>query len=407
MSLNERCRQDGCERLRGRYSIFCDEHHRVQLIRVGLERETAADPCAGMPEWCQRILRACELHAITDDEAFSNLFDRFIHAGMHGLERCWGPCLDAMSPDAVAGLLAYAKAHSEPRLFRTAPDAARRTEQRALEVQDRLLRRLSNWLPAGEKRGAAGADWYREHRREVEVFFTDDHLIAGSEQVHTSPTGKYRLVVTRFKTKDGCWNYTRGMAYAGERIVADVQRNYSNFFFCWAERHPDGHDYLLCGEDYQGQTVVQLDTGRRADYAPDQAKSGHGFCCAAYYPSPDRKLVVVEGCYWACPYELVFCRFDDPMSLPWPQIERADLSGEVRGWSDEGFAYESAEDVRVGDGKAYAELSEDEQDELMARWQEVGGQRIRGWLRRSDGTKVALDERVVPNTPQPGADGPG
>ena len=130
-----------------------------------------------------------------------------------------------------------------------------------------------------------------------------------------------------------------------------------------------------------------MDTGRRADYVPEQAKSGHGFCCAAHYPSPDQRLVVIDGCYWACPYELVFCQFDDPMVLPWPQIDRVDLSGEPQGWTGEGFVYESSEDVRAADGMAYDDLPETEQDELLKRWREAGGSGSAGGSGRPTGPR--------------------
>src|SRR5688572_16241586 len=94
-------------------------------------------------------------------------------------------------------------------------------------------------------RGAAAAEWYREHRREVDAFFADDHLVGEPDAVHLSPSGRYRLVVRRYCTRDGCWNYSRGLAYAGERLVADVRRNLDGFHFGWAEGHPNGHDYLL------------------------------------------------------------------------------------------------------------------------------------------------------------------
>src|SRR3712207_6247617 len=111
MSLPERCQRDGCTRPRGRHSVFCDEHHREHLVRVGLERETPPDPCETMPDRCRQVVRACEAGAITRDEVFSRLFDLFVHAGMQGLERCWGPCLDVLPADVVAGLRAYAEAH--------------------------------------------------------------------------------------------------------------------------------------------------------------------------------------------------------------------------------------------------------------------------------------------------------
>lgn len=243
--------------------------------------------------------------------------------------------------------------------------------------------------------GAVAAEWYREHRRQVEASFTDAHLVDEPEDVHSSPSGKYRLVVRDYRTRDGCWRYTRGLAYAGERKVADVKRNYGIFHFGWAEGNSSGHDYLLCGEDYQGQTVVELDTGRRADYVHESARGGGGFCCAKYYPSPDRRLVVIDGCVWAAPYELVMCRFDDPMTLPWPELGRAGLSGEPEGWTAEGFVFESSEDVRLTDGKAFDELSDEEQDDFWKRRAEVGGERRRRYLWTPTGERRLLGKRVV------------
>ena len=95
---------------RTRYSVFCDEHHREQLIHAGLERVTPRDACDGMAGRCRQIIRACESGAITRDEVFTSLFDLLVHAGMHGLERCWGPCLDVLPAEEVAGLRAYADA---------------------------------------------------------------------------------------------------------------------------------------------------------------------------------------------------------------------------------------------------------------------------------------------------------
>ena len=89
--------------------------------------------------------------------------------------------------------------------------------------------------------------------------------------------------------------------------------------------------------------------------------------------------------------------------FPWPQIDRVDLSGEPQGWTGEGFVYESSEDVRAADGMAYDDLPETEQDELLKRWREAGGQRVRRWLRASDGSKTLLSERMVPNARRPGA----
>lgn len=138
----------------------------------------------------------------------------------------------------------------------------------------------------------------------------------------TSPSGKYVLQVTSRATKPGCWNYTTGevtRADTGEAIVS-VDRNYSSFPYAWVEGHSNGHDYLVCGANYQGQTVIELDTGTRKDFLPETAKQGHGFCWVQYSYNADLKILVVSGCIWACPYETRFYDFADPMG-GWEELQ--------------------------------------------------------------------------------------
>lgn len=135
-------------------------------------------------------------------------------------------------------------------------------------------------------------------------------------KIHTSPSGKYKLEVTSQETKPGCWNYTTGAISRDDKPLLSVQRNYSSFPFLWVEGHPDGHDYLVCGSDYQGQTVIRLDgddENRRKDTRPEEAKKGHGFCWVWYQFDAKNRMLVVDGCIWACPYETRFYDFADPM----------------------------------------------------------------------------------------------
>lgn len=144
---------------------------------------------------------------------------------------------------------------------------------------------------------------------------------AGPAVTHESPSGKYRLVVTPFTTAKCTWSYSQGCVYVGgaETPIATVQRNYSAFPYLFIEGHPNGHDYLVAGEDYQGQTVVELDTGRRRDHLPDAAKKGVGFCWSSCVWLPEARLLVVKGCLWAYPYEFRLYDFADPMT-GWPQL---------------------------------------------------------------------------------------
>lgn len=135
----------------------------------------------------------------------------------------------------------------------------------------------------------------------------------------TSPTRKYRLIVGSYSTKQGCWNYSQGTVYEGDRLITTIQRNYGAFPWCFVEDHPDGHDYLFCGEDYQGQTVIQLDTGKRKDHLKKGLYSkGWCFCWASILaPSPSKTRLAVEGCHWACPYDVRIFDISNPLeSLP-------------------------------------------------------------------------------------------
>lgn len=135
------------------------------------------------------------------------------------------------------------------------------------------------------------------------------------------PHNEFKLVVSSYETKKGCWNYTQGLVYKEgiDKPLFDVKRNYASFPYLWID-HPNGHQYLVCGADYQGQTVLELDTGKRRDFLPEAAKKGHGFCWVDYRFDSESKILTVAGCFWACPYEYRFFDFSDPMK-GWPWLE--------------------------------------------------------------------------------------
>ncbi len=135
-----------------------------------------------------------------------------------------------------------------------------------------------------------------------------------------SSCGKYELSIDN--TSSSGWQ-SRGTvkSVADGSVIAVVERNYHSFPYLFISAHKNEHDYLVCGEDYQGQTVIELDTGKRRDYLPAEAAEGHGFCWAGYELMGN--ILLVDGCYWACPYEFRFYDFSDPMN-GWPQLEYSD-----------------------------------------------------------------------------------
>jgi hypothetical protein len=152
-------------------------------------------------------------------------------------------------------------------------------------------------------------------------YFTPENEVEGSRKEILSPSGKYKLVVSRFGTGPGSWNYSQGVVYRkdDDQPIATVQRNYGAFPNLFIEGHPKGN-FLVCGKDYQGQTVIELDTGKRRDLMSDGSDKGWGFCWASYEYNAPNQLLVVCGCHWACPYEHRFYDFSDPMN-GWPEVE--------------------------------------------------------------------------------------
>ena len=180
---------------------------------------------------------------------------------------------------------------------------------------------LTAWvsgLPENERgeaiKGADAQVRAAYHEARQKAVFAEDKIDRSKAVVHKSPSGRYDLIVTPVSTRPGCWSYTLGEVFKGPCLLARVERNYSSFPFLFIEGHPDGHDYLVCGEDYQGQTVIQLDTGERRDHLPPEAKKGWGFCWSGITFAKEAKVLVVDGCVWACPYEYRLYDFSRPMN---------------------------------------------------------------------------------------------
>lgn len=208
----------------------------------------------------------------------------------------------------------------------------------------------------------------------------------------TNPSGRYRLVISVHHTKPGWCNNSKGLVYEGDRLIATVCRNYDAFPFLFVEAHPNGHDYLVCGEDYQGQTVVELDTGKRVDYG------GH-FCWASYTASPSKRTLAVWGCFWAAPYEVRFVDFDDPMTALPVLKEDSDAEGEVV-WRE---GEPDTADLR-GSFTEYVPLGKREDDMTDEEWEDYERRREAGetgLMRTVEVPHYTWTREAQPATPPP------
>lgn len=172
---------------------------------------------------------------------------------------------------------------------------------------------------------AAFSDKYKEAREKIEQSFNEYTPLREQEKEYLSPSGKYLLCVTPYKTKEGCWNYTKGIIYnntTGEEIFT-IFRNYSSFWHKWID-HQNGNEYLLCGEDYQGYVCLNMTENKKHVYFHENGFKGWGFCWIEVrdYDKEYDTTITVEGCYWGAEYELVEFDFSKPDNLPYPEISR-------------------------------------------------------------------------------------
>ncbi len=187
-----------------------------------------------------------------------------------------------------------------------------------------------------------------------------------SVRTDPSPSGEYEIEASSYGDGTNAWQYSRGIVrkVASGEVVADLRRNMAPFWHRWVQ-HPNGREYLICSEDYQTYTVLNVGAKRHVVTFPPEAEKGGGFCWLDAHPSPDGSLLAVDGCYWACPYQLVLFDFREPERRPLPELARIDGLWSWGGWTDAcTFEFHRSYDVRASDGADLSALSQEELEQL-------------------------------------------
>jgi hypothetical protein len=210
-----------------------------------------------------------------------------------------------------------------------------------------------------------------------EDFFATEYHEPEHDEVHLSPSGKYKLTIQEYNTSKASgkrtWEYTAGVVTNAEteEVLAVVKRNYSRFWHLWLVQ--DDKEYLLCGENYQGYGYVDPQTGKSEFYLPEAAEKGHGFCFSQVrQTAPDR--IMVHGCIWACPYEVHTYDVSDPLTLPYPLVDRRDSAGDFD--PDFGDKEESINDPEHGESNRQFFLEHEH------RWRQSALAVVKNTLRR-------------------------
>lgn len=209
---------------------------------------------------------------------------------------------------------------------------------------------------------------YNKYREKFLRYFCSSFIKSGTLSKQDSPCGKYHIRIDSYshKEKKETFNYSKAYIYrkkTGE-LIFEITRNFSHFWFTF-HTHSNGMDYLLCGEDYQGYCLLNLTEKRKDVYFPTEGYDGMGFCWTAAYPSPDSKLLAVDGCYWACPYQLMIYDFTEPERLPYREVESIHSLETILEWKNEKeLEYLIEIECRKSDGKLINELDEQIIEEL-------------------------------------------
>ena len=196
---------------------------------------------------------------------------------------------------------------------------------------------------------------YLEWKADKEEVFAE--VERQHEKENFSICGRYKLDIYKY-TQESSWNYTEGVItrLSDNKEIGSIKRNYSSFPCMFVD------NYLLCGENYQGYSIVDLEKEEHNVYFPEAGFKGNGFCWACIYGVVNNKLVV-EGCYWGGPYEVVIYDFTNPEVLPLPELNRFDVDGYVTLDSNT-LTIEQELEYRKSDGALYNDLSDDEQKEM-------------------------------------------
>lgn len=104
---------------------------------------------------------------------------------------------------------------------------------------------------------------------------------------------------------------------ADGEIIANWQSVYNHSDFYTPIAHQNGKHYLLFRQDLYGYSVLDLATGEIFQYFPQTVLDGEeDFIWVAVHYNPHNNLLAVEGCYWACPYDTLLLKWDEPMHTP-------------------------------------------------------------------------------------------
>jgi len=132
------------------------------------------------------------------------------------------------------------------------------------------------------------------------------------------------IEITSYK-ESGFFAISRYLIKKNGNVIADIWRNYSAYPQSFVN-HSNGKRYFICGFDYQGYTIVNLDDEITNHYLPNEAMKGWGWCPTNWdCYDPKENTIEAEGCYWGASFDKRTYDFSNPEVLPLPLLREAEL----------------------------------------------------------------------------------
>lgn len=225
----------------------------------------------------------------------------------------------------------------------------------------------------------ANDPWYEDRRGKVMQAVSLGKPMRGKKEIRRSPSGKYTLELVPYVVKDRRSPYYCVVEIIrtsdGERM-GKVVRNEADFPFLFVEDY-EGKDYLLCAEDYQGFTIINITEGKKYDYIAEKSKRDLALMISDFYLSPDKKILALEGHSKTKPNDIVetdeihFYRITELTKLPYAEVDKRITFAydKVIGWdTSERFIVSVIEDYIVPSGICLDEIKDaEERQHLMKK----------------------------------------
>lgn len=213
--------------------------------------------------------------------------------------------------------------------------------------------------------------WYEERRNKVTKAITSGKPVKAKREKRDSPSGKYSIHLTPYRVKDPACPYycvVELQKNGDGEILGKIVRNEADFPFVFVENWKDGKDYLICAEDYQGFTVINITDKKKYDYIAEKSKRGLAMHITDFYISPDKECLAVEGHIRSKPSDVVetdevhFFRIGNNITeIPYKEVDKRITFAydKVVGWeTKDRFIISRIEDYIVPSGTCLDEIQD-------------------------------------------------